>query len=580
MNLAKELLRQISEPAREHSERALLRCKLAKHLEGIGDYEGARRVMGDLWQRIGERPTLAGLDEFAMAEVLLQAGVLTGGIGSVNQYEGAQEIAKNLISESMEIFEALQKNEKVAEAQSNLAICYWREGAFNEARVILQEALGRLAGADNEQKAVTLLRSAIVEGSANRYNDALHIYIESAPLFEKSDNHVLKGKFHHGLAYVLRNLSLIEERRDYIDRALIEYTAASFHFDLAGYTRHHACVENNLGFLFLTVGRFDDAHNHLDRAQALFTTLKDCVHLAQVDDTRARVLLAESRVVEAEKLVRAAVTALEKGGEQSLLVEALTTHGIALARLGKHERARLALRSALEIARHAGDSESAGRAGLTAIEELGDYVSNAELWATYEVAAELLADSRNMTTHKRLAACARRVLFLVRVRPAPPDWTNFSFKAALRRFEAGLIERALKDADGSVTRAARLLGFKHHHSLASIINNRHRNLLSERKPVVHRRRSLIAERSDELAPGGHAGGKASRPFTILHVEDSEVLAGVVREALELEGWAVETCADGAEALERISGPEEFNLMILDCELPGVHGVELVRHARR
>src|SRR5205085_3171159 len=166
-----------------------------------------------------------------------------------------------------------------------------------------------------------------------RLNDALRLLIEAAPLFEASGNYTLRGRFHNEYAQVLRKLGAAEGRTDYIDRALIEYAASSYHFEQAGHTRYQACVETNLGFLFGTIKRFRQAHEHLDRAQALFTRLKDRVHIAQVDDARARVLLAEGRIAEAEKIARCAVRTLESGGEQSLYAEALTTQGIALARL-------------------------------------------------------------------------------------------------------------------------------------------------------------------------------------------------------------------------------------------------------
>ena len=65
----------------------------------------------------------------------------------------------------------------------------------------------------------------------------------------------------------------------------------------AGASRHQACVENNLAMLFFKAHRLAEAHEHLDRAQALFTTLRDVVHLAQVAETRAQVLLAEGDLV-------------------------------------------------------------------------------------------------------------------------------------------------------------------------------------------------------------------------------------------------------------------------------------------
>lgn len=553
MNLAKDFLHRMATPSLTHVQRTRLRCQLAKQLEELGNYEGAREAMDELWSGIGERPILDGLDQGVTAEVLLRAGTLTGWIGSIKQVKDTQELAKNLISESMTIFKTLGEEEKVAEAQTDLACCYWRAGSFDEARVILQEVLNHLNNPDSEVRATALLLSAIVERSAKRFNDALRIHTEAAATFEKCRNPVLKAKFHNGFANVLNYLSSAEYREDYVDRALMEYTAASVHFEEAGHARYQAYVENNLGFLFGTIGRFSDAHEHLDRAQALFTTLKDSGHLAQVDDTRAKVLLAEGRVVEAEKLVKWAVETLEKGGEQSLLAEALTTHGVALARLGRHGEAGLALRRAGEVAERAGDQESAGQAALTLIEESGAHLSAEELGETYERAADLLAGSQNMATFKRLCACSRRVLFLTNASPAPPDWAGFSFKDAVRRYESRLIERALKDAGGLVTRAAQLLGFGNHQTLIYLLKSRHKSLTKARSPVVPRRRSLIRQRGPLQSARPADAEPEARPARVLHVEDDRLVSEALKEALESEGWAVEVCADGRAALGKLAG---------------------------
>ena len=271
MSISSRLLHQIADPTLTQDERARLRCQLAKELEDVGNYDAAREVMGELWSRVGEYPVLDGLEEETAADVILRAGTLTGWIGSTKQIEGAQETSKNLIIESITRFEALQNTEKVAEGQMELGHCYWREGAFNEARAWLKEALDRLRDNDGAVKAITILRLATVERSAKRFHEALQVHIDSAPFFQSSKNDALKGKFHHGFAFVLRNLGTAEKRPDYIDRALIEYAAASYHFEQAkAHTRYQACVENNLGFLFGTIGRFAEAHEHLDRAQALY----------------------------------------------------------------------------------------------------------------------------------------------------------------------------------------------------------------------------------------------------------------------------------------------------------------------
>lgn len=430
MNLASQLLRQIDSPFLDHAERVHLRCQLAKELEDSGNYETARTAMGELWQRIGERPQLDGLDQPTAAEVLLRAGSLTGWIGSTNQVEGAQEIAKDLISESAAIFEALQKTEKAVEARIDLAICYWREGGFDEARVTLREVLSRIADKESEQKARALLNSAVVEISLTRFNDALRILEEAAPLFEKNQSHAAKGRFHVNLAVVLRRLGALERREDYTDRALVEYAAASYHFEQAGHTHSRAVIANNLGYLLFRRGKFTEAHEHLDRAHLLFTSLKDSVHTAQVDDTRARVLLAQKQNSEAEKFAKAAVRTLDKSDERSVLAEALTTHGVALARLGRYEESRLTLDRAMDVVSQAGDNESAGVAALTIIEELNERLNADEMANLYARADELLAKTQDHETLARLRSCVHRVFEAGRVRRRESSAPNFVYAEA------------------------------------------------------------------------------------------------------------------------------------------------------
>ena len=101
MTLRASLLRELVNPNLSVGGRAELCCELAKEFENKGEYETAREVLSGFWKRIGEHPDLAGLEPSTAGEVLLRAGVLTGFIGSSNQIPDAQEIAKNLISESL-----------------------------------------------------------------------------------------------------------------------------------------------------------------------------------------------------------------------------------------------------------------------------------------------------------------------------------------------------------------------------------------------------------------------------------------------------------------------------------------------
>ena len=155
------------------------------------------------------------------------------------------------------------------------------------------------------------------------------------------------------------------------------------------------------------------------------------------DYERARTLVSEGKYEEAEKVARAAVRELEGGDQPQLLGECLTTLALAQACAGRHEEARRTLTRAVEVTTAARDAPNAN------------------------------AESASVEDR----------------------WTGFSLKAEVLRYEAELIESALRDAGGGVSHAARLLGFRHHQTFVALLNNRHKNLLHARNPVVPRRRA-------------------------------------------------------------------------------------------
>lgn len=486
-------------------------CELAKGLEEAGEFEVAEDALRPFWDGVLHRPNTVGLSSQVKAELLLRTGTLTGWLGSARQIPSSQELAKDLISESGSLFEAIGLNEKLAEARVNLAVCYWREGGLDEARVTLQLVLESLQDSQSEQKLRALLTSAIVESAATRDRSALLIYKEAAPLFESNANHSLKGRFHTSYATVLRGLGTSENREDYIDKALMEYTAASYHFEQAGHKRFQGRVENNVGFLFATLGRFSEAQQHLTRARTLLVSVGDKGGAATVEDSRAQAFLLEGKNELAENSARSAVRLLREGGEQTLLAEALTTHGKALARLNRFPKARATLDQAIGIAQTAGHLEGGGIAAVTAIEELSANLTLKVLQEYYQTAEDLLIQSQNRSLKTRLGECARRVLAaefasvksgvaegVAKASDAVGPFDSgpasmpegFSLDSEVLRYEGSLIRKALEDSGGSVTRAARVLGVTHQ-GLAFILNGRHSDLLSIRTPVKKRRRSII-----------------------------------------------------------------------------------------
>jgi DNA-binding response OmpR family regulator len=63
---------------------------------------------------------------------------------------------------------------------------------------------------------------------------------------------------------------------------------------------------------------------------------------------------------------------------------------------------------------------------------------------------------------------------------------------------------------------------------------------------------------------------------VLLVEDHQELAETVADVLRGEGMAVDVALDGQAALDR-AGITPYDVVVLDRDLPGVHGDEVCRH---
>jgi CheY-like chemotaxis protein len=242
------------------------------------------------------------------------------------------------------------------------------------------------------------------------------------------------------------------------------------------------------------------------------------------------------------------------------------------------------LERSIEIAEVAGALEEAGRAKLTIIEELGGRIPTRELASIYRSAIELLKRTQDPATRNRLISCAEKLLDVVERLEPPHDlpegnWEGFSFKKHVRESERTVLERALRDAGGSVTKAAHFLGFKHHQSLISILSTRHKDLLNARSTIRKRRKHLSKPKLRKRATKRRTHVRTNA-VSILHVEDHPMVAKVVGEMLQAANYRVEHCTDGKAALAKLTGDDHYDVLVIDNELPGLNGLELVRTTRK
>src|SRR5450432_3462375 len=68
--------------------------------------------------------------------------------------------------------------------------------------------------------------------------------------------------------------------------------------------------------------------------------------------------------------------------------------------------------------------------------------------------------------------------------------------------------------------------------------------------------------------------------TVLVVEDEHELREMMRDALELNGYAVVTAEDGQDALDKLAAIEGLCLVILDLLMPVMNGWDFVERMRQ
>lgn len=74
-------------------------------------------------------------------------------------------------------------------------------------------------------------------------------------------------------------------------------------------------------------------------------------------------------------------------------------------------------------------------------------------------------------------------------------------------------------------------------------------------------------------------GPVEQEARLLIVDDEPNIRSPLRRALSLMGYVVEEASSGEEALlllERLP----YNLMVLDLQMPGIHGLEVMKHAHQ
>lgn len=73
--------------------------------------------------------------------------------------------------------------------------------------------------------------------------------------------------------------------------------------------------------------------------------------------------------------------------------------------------------------------------------------------------------------------------------------------------------------------------------------------------------------------------RASRPLSVLVVEDDTDMRWAIRDVLMMRGHLVNTAQNGVAAAA-MAADDDYDVLITDIRLPGMSGIDLVQNIRR
>ena len=356
-------------------EQLQILCAVAREQIAVCNYEAAELVLQH-WIPQNDWPKLGSLAPQAAADLLFTLGLLTSSLATTRQIANGHRRAAALLNGSIALFENLNAKSHSVEARAELARCYHRQGLFDIARETLSAAISELPADHLDIKCLCLIYFGMLERDAGRIMDAISKLREASTVMGPAGR-LVTVRYHLELAGALRALALTDQQIN--DEIRVHYVAALHETHAIGDHRTTAIAENNLGFLLLTLGAWEESEQHLLLARRLFETFGDNSRRAQVNETLTRLYIATSRYTLADQTIDEAIQVLERTEGEAILSEALTTSGIVKCRLDRFGPAQKTFEAAYQVSERCGDREGARRALLSMYEEMGDRLDLEEI---------------------------------------------------------------------------------------------------------------------------------------------------------------------------------------------------------
>jgi tetratricopeptide (TPR) repeat protein len=290
----------------------------AKKLEAIGKYAEAVSFLSPYWTSPKEFPNISELHTDEQAEILLRCGSLTSNLGSCQQTKNAQELAQQMLKQALELFSALELEEKVADCEAHLATTYLRRGELNEARVWIDAAFQHKIEENSETRLYSHIVDCLILLAEKRYVALVNNCARLEAIFQLSIFYVLQGDFNNNYAIGLMRTG---------DK---EYALKKFNLAKSFYkqTKHYlslAALENNLAIFHETEEEYKEAHKSVLSAIDNYKRAGDKSHQGYSIDTKAHIYMSEGKYKQALACANEAIRMLSDGENYCYLANSMQT---------------------------------------------------------------------------------------------------------------------------------------------------------------------------------------------------------------------------------------------------------------
>src|SRR6185503_16086162 len=267
------------------TEEVQILCSVARDQIAVGNFEAANLVLRR-WLESGKWPRLDSLNPYAAADLLFTLGSLLGAIAGTKKIPHGHRRAEAFLNGAISLFEQLGIKSRSVETQVELARCYYRQGQYDIARETVSNCYSELPEDEVELKAFCLNVWGQIEGISGRLRDSLAKLREASSL--EAAGRFITTLNHQSLATTLKELAISERDESYFREAKNHFFQGLYQSEVLGHHLNVATAENNIGFLLLSLGAFEESEKHLLRSRRLFESFSSSIHAAQVNETLAR----------------------------------------------------------------------------------------------------------------------------------------------------------------------------------------------------------------------------------------------------------------------------------------------------